>query len=129
MVSFSPQDLIDHILRSSPTDQEVDLHLQPQFSMCPFCAVNFTVYSRVEQLAEDEEYVFRRSKIPEKKIKNLFRVDKRRNLVSERDLLFWRNVSKTDVQDLYEWYLDDFLAFGYTVSEYFKQIGLDYLPD
>ena len=120
--------MVNYILSFHPSSPEIILHLQPQFSMCPFCSMNFTMYSRVEQLDDDSEFIFRQAKISEKKVKNLIS-GKRRWKSFERDLLFWKHISKNDVRELYEWYFDDFLAFGYTIEEYFKKIGLDNLSD
>jgi len=36
---------------------QADNHWLQQSKSCPFCAVNFTVYSKMEELAEDTAFI------------------------------------------------------------------------
>jgi hypothetical protein len=38
-------------------------HWLPQFESCPFCSVNFTVYSKMEEMGEDTAYVMHKAKL------------------------------------------------------------------
>lgn len=123
--------MVNYILSFDPGSEEIDHHLAPQFSLCPFCSVNFTaVLSEDRHLDTDSELVFRNlAKISSKKLASSSKKRLAAKPEPGQDLAFWRNISTEDVRELYEWYFDDFQAFGYTVEEYFKKVGLDYLSD
>jgi hypothetical protein len=42
---------------------ETNPHWLPQYKSCPFCSVNFTVYSKMEEMREDTAYVMYKAKL------------------------------------------------------------------
>ena len=49
-----------HDLKTKPFDQ-INVHWRPQYSSCPFCMLNFSVYSELEENYEDSIYFFHKS--------------------------------------------------------------------
>jgi hypothetical protein len=43
--------------------EETNPHWLPQYKSCPFCSVNFTVYSKMEEMREDTAYVMYKAKL------------------------------------------------------------------
>ena len=94
----------------------LDPELRPQFDMCPFCTVNFTLIFDVD----DKESI-----MEEETFKSAGISDVRQEVIDRSEQVqFWNGISKKEIAALREWYAEDFDAFGYDVKQYFDKIGL-----
>ena len=61
----SPEEFIKFVLDQLKTNQHspenIDAHWRPQHYCCPFCLLNFSVYSFMEDSHEDSLYFFHKS--------------------------------------------------------------------
>ena len=59
----SPEEFLKSVLHELKTKppHKVDPHWRPLHASCPFCLLNFTVYSNLEDNYEDSVYFFQRS--------------------------------------------------------------------
>ena len=63
-----PQEFIQFVLEQLKTLplNELDVHWRPQYSMCPYCLLNFSVYSLLEENDKDSYYFFKKAGLLEK---------------------------------------------------------------
>ena len=52
-------------LRTVPADK-LNVHWAPQYTMCPYCLLNFTVYSFLPENTEDAIYFFKKAGLLDK---------------------------------------------------------------
>ena len=96
---------------------------------CPFCRLEFTVYARVEELAQDGAYYFHRAALD-----HLVTVDmlvngsggkeKAGHGKGGKEAEFWAGVEMEVVEQLgmEETYKTDLDMFGYSIHEYIQGI-------
>ena len=106
--------------------QSVDQHWRPQHRDCPFCLLNFTIYSKMEELDQDSLFFMKHSNLSSK-----LDYKKKLNPIktksdSKQEKKFWSLVDRELILQLEEpWaYLADFHMFGYSVRGYLKGLGL-----
>ena len=72
LIIFSPEEFLLYVLECLMNDDEdTNPHWLPQYKSCPFCLVNFTVYSKMEEMHEDTAYVMYKAKLFGKILPNL----------------------------------------------------------
>ena len=93
--------------------------------MCPFCLLNFSVFSKMEELDKDSLFVFHMSILIER-----VKYNKKMNsahAVSSTEKKFWSLVDKEMIWMLEEpWaYLTDLQMFDYSLKDYLDSLGLE----
>jgi hypothetical protein len=108
-----------------------DPHWRLEVVSCPFCAINFTVIGRLEELNEDIAYIMHKTNIFDLLDINLHAnpsdiyVKKTETTQLSKEAIFWSEVSAQLVLDLYQLYKLDFNTFSYDPVQYLSNIGLD----
>ena len=101
----------------------MDQHWRPQAYACPFCLLDFSVYSRLEELDQDALYFFTHANLTN-------RVNYKKKLNSVNDLSserrFWSQVGSEFVKQLSSsWaYQIDFQMFEYNIEDYLERLGI-----
>lgn len=103
------------------------LHWRPQYTVCPFCALNFRIYSHLEENDEDTIYFYTKSGLSS--VIDLSRENvqlSEHNDQKETYRRFWSDVGADMIAELNQpWsYKHDFDMFGYSAQEYFTSIKL-----
>jgi len=121
----SPEEFIRYILdRLKFNRRQTDPHWRPQHLQCPYCLVDFTIYSKMEELEEDTIYFTAKSNLTDR-----LEIDLKRNSMRNNDRhvsQFWRQVSPRYTWQLGEdWaYGVDLEVFDYSLEKYFDDIGM-----
>ena len=58
--------VLDQLKTNQDTPEKIDAHWRPQHYCCPFCLLNFSVYSFIEDSYEDSLYFFHKSGLQSK---------------------------------------------------------------
>lgn len=58
--------VLDQLISNQDTPEKIDAHWRPQHYCCPFCLLNFSVYSFIEDSVEDSLYFFQKSGLQSK---------------------------------------------------------------
>ena len=155
MEAPTPTEYLTYILDNlkSRGSENVDVHWRPQHLSCPFCLLQFSVYARVEDMAEDTTYFFLKAGLKDRfnkskintsdynkgsllksslTLKPFFRIDisKKRNAdghgINNTEQSFWSRVDPGLVSQLNkDWsYKSDFEMFNYSLLEYFDRLGI-----
>jgi hypothetical protein len=130
MIFFSPTEFLKHIhndVTNHPMD--ADLHWRLEVISCPFCAINFTVIGRLEEMNEDNAYIMHKTNIFDLLDINLQANPSNKYVKTEtthlsKEAIFWSEVSAQLVLDLYQVYKLDFNTFSYDPVQYLSNIGL-----
>ena len=104
-----------------------NFHWRPQYLCCPFCLLNFTVYSRIEDLDQDAFYFFNNSGLSDR-VDLETQINQSQN-ASTGEKQFWQEVDM-DLVDMLEepWaFMVDFSMFDYSADQYLKQLDLNYV--
>ena len=60
----TPEEFLLYVLECLVNDgEDANSHWLPQYTSCPFCAANFTVYSKMEEMTEDTAYIMHKAKL------------------------------------------------------------------
>lgn len=111
-VTFLIENLRDGVL-------EADVHWLPQGTLCPFCAFNFTVYAKMENLWEDTAYFMLKAGLTHLMDPGLKKNPTRKNDHLEYQRLFWSSVHPQSIDILFQIYEMDFQMFDYSMDRSF----------
>ena len=117
------QYLIDEVKENSPLS--LNPHFKPQYTLCPFCSVDFDFVGDLKYMKEDIEYLGKLLNI--QKQVTLFNMNENSHsdfdgFISEEE--FFRSVPKNLIVKLYEnVYKPDFELLSYSYPSYYIDLG------
>ncbi|KAI4478917.1 hypothetical protein M0802_014467 [Mischocyttarus mexicanus] len=102
---------------------ELDMHWTPIVNFCTPCQVRFDIIAKFETLREDQDFLIKQAHVghiikPE--WKNPTRGVQTKDVVKN----YFTQLSKTQINDLYEMFRYDFILFDYSPEEYIS-LGKD----
>lgn len=93
------------------------MHWTPITEFCTPCQVNFDVIAKFETLEDDQKYLIEKAdlqKVISPQWKNSGKGKSTKDLV----LKYYSELTRTQVEELYEFFRYDFELFNYTYEEY-----------
>lgn len=98
-------------------------HWSPLTSRCSYCEVSYDVIGHMETFDDDVRYIFSKTKIdkffPRKKYTKHLNPTKRNK--KDETLFYFKQLTQSQYNDLYDMYRMDFEAFGYDQNLYKPQ--------
>ena len=109
-----PTEFVKYIVDSSQRigAENLDSHIRPLWSSCPFCAIDFDIIGQLEDYEEDEKFIVEKLdlNLPLGVHKNAAPGKKSR---SEKRNEFFSDISTELTQKIFNVYKLDFEMFGY----------------
>jgi len=127
---ITPTEFIRFVLSELRRGDKLDPHWRPQHQCCPFCLLQFSVYSFLEEKKEDFRYFFEKSGLsPANEVPSRTKRSVQHQTFDEKTTAFkfWRGVEGGLVAELDEaWsYKYDLEMLGYSHALYFQGLGLE----
>ncbi|KAL7632348.1 UNVERIFIED_CONTAM: hypothetical protein RMT77_017351 [Armadillidium vulgare] len=110
------REFIRYIIKTPVTS--LDLHWRPIFAVCSPCAIKFDAIVKLEHYSEEIRYIFHVTGLKEK-LEPIW-LHKNNNNTSSLLKLYFNQLSKEEINKLYEIYKLDFELFGYKFGKYGK---------
>ncbi|KAJ8686642.1 hypothetical protein QAD02_022436 [Eretmocerus hayati] len=116
-------EFVDWLLCEWKAGNELDMHWTPIVNFCTPCQVRFDVIAKFETLYDDQNYLIKHAHVghiikPE--WKNPTRGVQTKDVIKQ----YFTQLSKTQIEELYEMFRYDFILFDYSLKEYL-QYGRD----
>jgi len=103
---------------------KIDRHWIPFSAKCPYCNLKFDVIGRMSTFNEDVQYIIKKSHL--ESIIPLSRITKVMHSsnvdMKQKTKLFFAQLTRNKVKELYKMYETDFRMFGYDAKPYFPSI-------
>lgn len=109
-------EFVDYLLRT-PVDQYND-HWVPYWLHCHLCEIEYDVIGKMETINEDIDFITEKSGLAALNVTLPWA--NRRASKENLSLEYFKQLSQTQVEKLYQIYLPDFQMFGYEADQYFS---------
>ena len=110
-VEITFQEFVNYILKKKVFDEHWDLMTK----LCSPCSHKYDYLGKMETLTEDSVAILKNAHLNEKFHFPLNASDRYLSRSSDIMRKYISNLTKTEIEQLYKLYEDDFLAFGYTL--------------
>ena len=95
-------------------------HFKPMIQHCQYCFAKLDFIGKIETLDQDSKYLFHKIGVKSSILKTMNK--SKAGSSSNRVQQLFGQISKDDLDLLYDYYKIDFDAFGYSVEEYYDMI-------
>lgn len=114
---------VDLVLNRYSKGKVLDMHWKPMYDHCNYCYFKYDFIGRMETFNEDVKYVIKTNALEDKiSIKDsefqANSVGNGTNTLAKE--LFHKNLSRDQIENLYQYYKMDFELFGYDAKPYMK---------
>jgi len=120
---------IDHVLHdaskcntsitTNPFCDSTDLHWRPQYMRCQYCDIHYDVIGKMETFGEDVKYIVIKQNlthlIPVEATDLKFHASSGQE---SKTIKYFRQLSKGQIEHLYQFYSPDFELFDFDISKY-----------
>ena len=114
---------VDLVLNRYSKGKVLDMHWKPMYDHCNYCYFKYDFIGRMETFAEDVKYVIKTNALEGKisiKDSEFQALNARKGTNTLAKELFHKNLSKDQIENLYQYYKIDFELFGYDAKPYMK---------
>ena len=109
-------EFVDYLLRT-PVDQYND-HWVPYWLHCHLCEIEYDVIGKMETINEDIDFITEKSGLAALNVTLPWA--NRRASKENLSLEYFKQLTQSQVEKLYQIYLPDFQMFGYEADQYFS---------
>lgn len=95
-------------------------HFKPMLQHCQYCFAKLDFIGKLETLEEDSKYLFHKIGVNASVLKTMNK--SKAGSSSKRINDIFGQITKKELDLLYEYYKVDFDAFGYSVQEYYDMV-------
>ena len=117
---------VDLILNKYKTVKISNVHWNPISSHCNYCDIEYDVLGRMETFNEDVKYIFLKKNL-EKDLSLSQATSSKNSAQSKTEEItkeYFNQLSKQQIDELYEFYRMDFELFAYEVKTYLRNDSL-----
>ena len=113
---------VDLILNKYKNVKISNVHWNPISDHCDYCDIEYDVIGRMETFSEDVKYIFLKKNL-EKDLPLNQAISSKNSAKSKTEEItneYFNQLSKQQIDELYEFYRMDFELFGYEVKNYLR---------
>lgn len=107
---------VEFILNGYKNHKVFNVHWNPYSGNCNYCSIQFDVIGRMETFNEDVKYIFLKNNLPINQATADKNSAKSKITISTEEYL--KQLSKKQIERLYQFYRMDFELFGYNTKPY-----------
>ena len=126
MLCFRPDEFLKYTVDYIRDARNPNSHWELVSLSCPFCGMNFTVISKLEEMSEDTIYIMNKANLWPFISNPNFRMNPSNNSNDKTngEHSFWANVTDEVILQCFNTYRLDFDMFDYSPVKYFESLGL-----